>query len=148
MLKKILNKDIEGFLIISNLKIEKEACNPSFGFCPQSINIPFNWLSKDTIDDFKYIYDSNYKIKINKLLQTNKIIGLHYLKNNYNVIHTSFFIWLNEHFKINYDFIIHHVFEFTHQPFLKNITNKYINLRYNIKQEIKKSVKSTVVSLT
>ena len=139
LLSQILQKEMRGFVVISNLKINKSDRNPSFGFAIQKTKLEGGWLSIHTKSLLRRFAESK-NIPEERLLKeiTNrqKILGLHTFKNTV-VLHTDYLVFLHTNFVLNDDFRILHFLEFCHDNILKKKVEYYINRRFQIKNQIK-----------
>ena len=134
----ILQRQIQGYILVKGLKILEMDRMPSMGFCVQKSSVNTEWLSPATMNLFEEICK---KMKIDKdkylknMSKQKKILCLHEFKSP-SVLHTEYFLYLYENHLLSSNFQILHVLEFVHSPFLKNKVKFYIERRFELKKKI------------
>ena len=135
----ILRKDVRGFIVINNLKIDKSDQNPSLGFAIQKTRVKQEWLSPHSKELLSQ-YSSKMGLDFNRVLKqatdNEKILCLHEYIGPVS-LHTDYFLFLWDNFVLNTDFRILHVLEFCHSDFLRNKVDSYIKRRFEVKDKIK-----------
>ena len=126
----ILNGTLKGFLVISKLEIDECDQNPVFGFCVQKSPLKAKWIEhiKKSHPDFN--------------LDNNPIvIGMNYFMKPV-VLHTSYFLFLYNNFKVKRTFKILHFLEFHHSSYLNKIISQSVAKRAKIKNIISSVIKN------
>ena len=140
----ILQRQIQGYIVIKGLKILEIDRVPAMGFCVQKTTVNIDWLSPATMELFE---ETCQEMKIDKdkylknMSKQKKILCLHEFKAP-SVLHTEYFIYLYENHLLNSSFQILHCLEFVHSPFLKNKVKYYIERRFELKKKIKELEKT------
>ena len=72
------------------------------------------------------------------MLSSERVLCLHEFQKQPIVIHSDYLLFLKQHFLINDNFIISHIIEFIHSPFLNPVVSNYLKRRKVVKNEIAK----------
>ena len=140
MLKNILERKIQGFLVMKKFGIHVVDRNPSFGFCINKTNVKEEWLSPESVELLKQYANSigtPYEKIVKQITCTKKVLGLHEFVDNI-VIHSEYFIFLYKNFLITDNIVFSHVLEFVHKKILRKKVKYYIDERFIYKEKIKK----------
>ena len=134
----ILQRQIQGYIVVKGVKILEMDRMPTMGFCVQKTCVNTDWLSPATLKLFEEIC-KEMKIDKDKYLKNmsaqKKILCLHEFKSP-SVLHTEYFLYLYENHLLDSKFQILHVLEFVHSPFLKDKVEYYIKRRFELKKKI------------
>jgi hypothetical protein len=122
-LQQIYRKQLQGFIIVKNLELKKNAQNPIFGFLIQKIEYEQSNLSPYTNAIIK-----NFK-------STPRVVGSHKAK-SFFILSTQYFCWLKEQFDFETTPDIYHCILFRQDTYLKTFIEKRLLQRKQLKEQI------------
>jgi len=124
-LNRIYDQEYQGFLVVKNLQLKPEQCVPSLGFCIQRTDI-------DPTTMFTPIMKSTYGQALKKSVA---VVGMDTFK-GIKVIHSSYFLFLKNHFDFVETPLILHAVLYKHKQFLKTEIDSQLKLRSDIKKKL------------
>lgn len=125
-------------MILNNFDISKEDWGP-FGYAVQKAKTKKQDLGPKTLDDIKKLATSkniSEETIFKTLLEQERVLCLHNYRQQPFIIHTDYLLFLKDNFIINPNFIINHIIEFVHSPFLNSTVTNYLERRKVVKDEI------------
>lgn len=124
--------------MVKNLEIFQEDWG-TIGYAVQKGHTEKNSLGPKTHGDIKKLAEAKNvppeRIYQN-ILATERVLCMHNFKKQPIVIHSDYLLFLKEKFLINENYIISHVIEFVHSPFLNYVVSNYLKRRKLIKDQI------------
>ena len=119
----IIEKKLNGFLIVKNLEIKKSSQNPIFGFIIQKVEYEFKRLSQYTQNILHHFSPGKRVIDLNK-------------SSSFMILSTEYFCWLHKTFDFESTPDILHALVFQYDYYLRDNLEKKLILRKELKELI------------
>ena len=125
-------------MIVNDFEISTED-RGLFGYAVQKAKTTRNDLGPKTVEDIKKLAQAkniSEEIIYKTLLEPERVLCLHSYRKQPFILHTDYLLFLRDNFNINPHFIIFHIIEFIHSPFLNQTVTNYLERRKLIKNKI------------